>query len=239
MPWGVAAAAVAAGGAAYSSNQAAKGQQAAAELATQEQQRQFDVQQANQAPYRAAGYTALQNLGGLANQAPIDASSVINEPGYQFGLKQGTNALESSAAGGGSLYSGAVLKALQQYGNDYGTTKYDDAWNRINTERNQTFNRNATLAGIGQTANTQLNQAGTNLANNVGNIQMSNANAQGAASIAQGNIWGNAFNNFAGIAQQRGWGRTAPSTPWYYGGSGQTLDQATAPGNITGSPTGG
>jgi hypothetical protein len=130
----------------------------------------------------------------------------MQEPGYQFGLQQGRNALEGSAAAGGGLYSGQALKELTQYGNDYGTTKFNDAFNRQQSAFGNRWNRLAGLAGVGQTSVQQTGAAGQNYANNVGNIAMGNANAQGAAGMAQANIWGNALNQMGSWARQGGWG---------------------------------
>ncbi len=48
------------------------------------------------------------------------------DPGYQFGLKQGQKALEASAAAKGNLLSGNTLRAVSEYGQDYGWGKFND-----------------------------------------------------------------------------------------------------------------
>jgi hypothetical protein len=53
---------------------------------------------------------------------PFTGASLTTEPGYQFGLNQGMNALQSSQAAKGGLYSGAALKAANQYAQDYAGT---------------------------------------------------------------------------------------------------------------------
>jgi hypothetical protein len=199
MPWAAAiTAAGAIGGAAISSDanrKAGNKQGDGAAAATAEQTRQYDLARSDQAPYREAGYGALADLVGMkGGPGNLTADQVMAEPGYQFGLMQGRNALEGSASARGGLYSGAALKALTQYGNDYGTNKYNDAFNRQESAFGNRWNRLSGLAGIGQSATNQVGQAGANYANNVGNIGLSNANAQGAAGIAQGNIWGSALN---------------------------------------------
>ena len=50
-------------------------------------------------------------------------------PGYQFNLDEGRNQLESSAAARGSLYSGAALKDLTKYGQNYADRTYGDDGN--------------------------------------------------------------------------------------------------------------
>lgn len=210
MSWGaVASVGASIVGGAISSNavgNAADAQSAASRYATDEQRRQFDLTREDWAPYRQSGYAALEDMTRLRNFDPTpSAAAVMAEPGYQFGLQQGRSALEGSAAAGGGLYSGRALKELTQFGNDYATTKYDNAFNRAQTAFGNRWNRLAGLAGVGQTANQQTTAAGQNYANSVGNIAMGNANAQGAAGIAQANIWGNALNQVGSWARQ-GWG---------------------------------
>lgn len=129
----------------------------------------------------------------------------MSQPGYQFGLNQGINSAQGSQAAQGGLYSGAALKALTQYGNDYATTKYQDAFNNAQSSFGNRWNRLAGLAGIGQTATQQGVASGQNYANQTGALMTNNANAQGAAGIAQGNVFGNLANQ-AGSAAKNYWG---------------------------------
>jgi hypothetical protein len=56
----------------------------------------FDVQNAQQAPYRQAGYSALSDIGGmkpyLTQQFTPETFQANIDPGYAFRLKQGENA---------------------------------------------------------------------------------------------------------------------------------------------------
>lgn len=151
------------------------------------------------------------------------------EPGYQFGLQEGLGNVQNTAAARGGLYSGNALKALTRYGNDYATTKFGEAANRAETNFGNRWGRLASLAGIGQTATNQTQQAGQNYATNVGNIGMSSANAQGAAGIAQGNIWGNALNQAGSALGRMNWGGTSPS----YGQSIDTSGTALPTGDFS------
>lgn len=45
-------------------------------------------------------------------------------PGYDFRLGEGVKAIEGSAAARGGLYSGATLKRLTEFGQDYATSEY-------------------------------------------------------------------------------------------------------------------
>ncbi len=204
----VGSAVVGAGASAYGANKASKGQKSAADAATAEQARQYDLARNDQAPWREAGSNALARLTNYATsfgKMPT-AEEVMAMPGYQFGLQTGRDALEGSAAAGGGLYSGAAAKALTKFGTDYGTTKYGEFFNMRRLNEDDIWNRDASLAGIGQKATNQLAQLGSNYANNVGNIGMSAANAQGANAIAQSNAWGNAANQVGSyFTQNNGW----------------------------------
>jgi hypothetical protein len=59
--------------------------------------------------------------------APTGDEVKANDPGYAFGLKEGEGALENSAAARRYLNTGSTLKDVLKYGNDYATTKYNDA----------------------------------------------------------------------------------------------------------------
>ena len=195
MPWGAAIAAVGViGGAVISSNassNASKAQQNSAAAANNEQQREYDTARADEAPYRAAGANALNNLNGLMK----DPNSITSDPGYQFGMSQGTEAIDRSAAGGGSLYSGATLKALQRYGQDYAGTKLND-----------TYNRYSNIAGMGQVGTSATTAAGANAANQIGANLTGIGNAQGANALNQGNIYSNVANQLSSYSKNSSWG---------------------------------
>ena len=57
----------------------------------------------------------------------------------------------------------------------------------------------AALAGIGQTATAGTAQAGMNSANNSSGLLTNQGANQGAAALAQGNIWGNGANAIAAL----------------------------------------
>lgn len=130
---------------------------------------------------------------------PITADQVQMDPGYEFGLKQGQQAIDRKTAAAGGRISGASLKAAAQYGTDYATTGYSTAYNRVNQARSDRLNRLAALAGIGQTATQQTGTAGTNSANQISSLTTAQGNASAAGQLAQGNIWSNAGNQIAAL----------------------------------------
>jgi hypothetical protein len=182
----------------YSANKAAKTQAAAAGQAADVQQQQYEQTRADQAPYREAGYNALANLQRTAGNVPgafkFGAGDYQADPGYAFRLSEGQKALDRQAAARGGLISGGALKAAQRYGQEMGSQEYGNAYNRAltsyNTDvarENQLYNRQAGLAGIGQTATNLVGQAGQNYATNVGNLMTSAGAAQAAGQVGMAN----------------------------------------------------
>lgn len=164
---------------------AAATQETAANQALDFQKQQYADQQANQAPYLAAGKGALEQLSQLtgpdgkalagygktfdpgtfqapdAFQAPTGAY-FTNDPGYQFRLSEGQKALERSAAAKGTASGGAALKAAERYGQDYASNEYNNVYQRAlgtyQTNFGNALNTFQTNATTGQNAfNTNYN----------------------------------------------------------------------------------
>lgn len=205
MGFAIAGAAVVGGAlASSSSNSAANKQAQAANRANAMQMQMFQQQRADAEPWRQAGMGALTQMQDPSFQQSFDGRNFQKDPGFQFRMDEGMKALQGSAAAKGNLNSGATLKALTRYGQNVASEEYGNAYNRFNTDQSNRFNRLSSLAGLGQTANTQVAAGGQNFANAYGQNQMGAANAQSAAAIAQGNAingaiktGGNAFMNYA------------------------------------------
>jgi hypothetical protein len=119
----------------------------------------------------------------------------MSDPGYQFGLQQGQQALDRKIAAMGGRVSGAALKQAARFGTDYATTGYNAAYQR----KQDRLNRLAALAGIGQSATGSSAAAGQAATNAISALRQDNAATQGAAGMAQANIWGNAGNQLAAL----------------------------------------
>jgi len=212
-------------------NAADKSAQAAA-AAVAEQRRQFDINQANQAPYLAAGTGAVNRLGAgvmaggeFGDATPFNFQYDQNsDPGTAFRMSEGVKALDRSAASRGGLLSGATLKGVQRYGQDLGSQEYQNAFNRYLTgfnantgERNALFNRISGVAGTGQAAANQVGAAGANMAGNIGNTYMNDAANQGNAGMAGAGMRMSAFSGGANALGRfyGNYGRnpTTPTTP--------------------------
>lgn len=137
-------------------------------------------------------------LSGGAYSPNLTASQVMSEPGYQFGLGQGLSAMNNQLTARGMRNSGAALQAATRYGNDYATSKFDNAFQRLQTQQNNDFNRYSTLAGLGSAGAQTIAGAGQNYASQVGNNNMALGNALGAQSIATGNALAGTANSIGG-----------------------------------------
>lgn len=158
---------------------AADAQVAAARDANQLQKYMYDTTRADYAPWRQAGVEGLNKLQGLMR----DPSSVTQDPGYQFGMQQGTQAMDRSAAAQGGLYSGAQMKAAQRFGNDYATTKFNDVYNRY-----------AGMSGTGMQATGSMANAGQNYANQAGNNILGAGNSRASGYVGKNNAWADAIS---------------------------------------------
>ena len=176
---------------------AASKQAASTDRATEEQARQYDQTREDYAPYREAGVKALGQYETEIN-APVTSADVMSDPGYQFGLSQGQLGLDRKAAAAGGRVSGAALKSAAEYANNYATTGYNAAYQR----RQDRLNRLASLANIGQTATGGSAAAGAAKSNAISNLLSSQGDASAAASMAQGNIWGNTVNQLGAVASK-------------------------------------
>ena len=186
------------GGASLQSEAAKKAAQLGANAtrdANQMQQDQFYQTRQDNMPLMDLRNALLPRLRELAQQDPsVTAADVSNDPGYQFGLNERQRLMQNSFAAGNGLYRGSTAKALGRDAQDYGMTRYNDIFNRKQTAVGNAFNRTSTAAGLGQSGVQQTQQAGQNMANNVGQNLLSNANFQGAAGMSQANAWGNLLN---------------------------------------------
>lgn len=194
-----------------------------------ENRRQFDITQANQAPYLAAGKNALAQFA-TENDTPLDTSKIQMDPGYEFGLKQGQQAIDRQAAATGGRISGAALKAASQYNTDYATTGYSAAYGRVKQTREDRLNRLAALAGIGQTATQNVGAQGASMGRTNSLLMAAGGDSAGAASLAHGNIWSNTTNQLAALYGRNGNNGFTPNTDGIGANPYQGYDAAAAGG---------
>lgn len=179
---------------------AASAQVDAADRAAQESSRQFELTRQDNMPWHDAGVGALgQMTAGLSPGSQFNRDFTMadfnNDPGLQFRMQQGRDAVEGSAAARGGLLSGGTLKALTNYGQEFGSQEYGKAYDRFNNNMTTRFNRLASVAGIGQTATRDTNQARMNTSESVNNTNMMGANASASGTMGASNGLTNGITN--------------------------------------------
>ena len=130
-------------------------------------------------------------------------------PGYQFAAQQGSKGvLEGAAAAGAGAIGGGTLKALDQYNTNLADTTYNDVFNRALSGYNanlsnyasqlagyqtaqgaqqQEYNQMYNPAALGEGAVSTLNNTGTAVSQNVGNLMTQIGNAQAAGTVGSTN----------------------------------------------------
>ena len=203
MPWMIPAAII--GSSLLGSNaasSAASTQAAAADRAAQLQNDQFNTTNAQQAPWRAAGETALNQLIPLAtNYTPFSYNSMTSDPGYQFRLSEGQRAMGHQAGARGGLVSGTSLKAMQDYAQNSASNEYNNAFNRYQTERQSRLGPLQSLAGVGQTSANFTGQLGAANAANVGNLITGGAAASAAGQVGGANAITSGLGTYLNYSQ--------------------------------------
>jgi hypothetical protein len=178
-------------------NQAAKAQQNAAntmaastDRASEIQKEMYDQTREDLSPYTQAG---TDSLGGLMNLLGLgtgtSTEAMQQDPSYQFRLNQGLDAVQSGAAAQGGLLSGATQKALSDYGQNFASQEYGNAFNRL-----------LGVTQLGENAAAQVGNNGMQTAQSIANNTMAGANATAAGQVAAGSKTANMFNTGLNVA---------------------------------------
>lgn len=200
-------------------NKAAKAQERAANQATAVakqtsdaqialQREMFDKSVELQQPAIDAGNTARSRLmelmglsaGGTDNGSLMRDFSMQDfqaDPGYQFRMDEGQQALERSAAARGGLLSGAALKDTARFSQGLASQEYGAAFDRFNTNRTAKMNPLLSLAGAGQTASTNAGSAGQQFAGTASNTLGQYGAAAGQNILGAGNARASGYVNTA------------------------------------------
>jgi hypothetical protein len=186
------------------------------------QKQQYNTSQSQEAPYLAAGNSALNSLqyglgtGGTANGSGVGQGSLLtpysqtfsaptglteqNDPGYEARLQLGQDAIQRSAAARGGVVTGGTAQSLNNEAQDYASNEYGNVYNRaLNT-----FNTNYNAYNTNQTNQynklAALTGAGQTTATNLANQGQSAANATSNIDLTTGAQQGQDIQN-AGAAK--------------------------------------
>jgi len=151
---------------------------------------------------------------------PFDVEQFYDyaDPGYAFELQQGTQALQNSAAAGSGALSGAALKDLLGYSQNFARTGYNDAFNRYQTQQGNIFSRLSSIAQLGQNAAAGVGSQGTQLAGNAGQALTNAGGAAGAGIVGAGNAIGQGASDYWLWKNYGGAGGGAASAGYKTGG---------------------
>lgn len=151
-------------------------------------------------PYAGTGAQATQQLaaglapGGNLSQTFTAADMDANDPGYQFRLQQGEQAIQRSLAAQG-VSGGGAAKALNDYAQGQASSEYSNAFNRFTTNQQLNVQNLQAAANAGQAATTAQGQFGTQAAQYAGSQgtqaaeYAGTAGMQGAQDAAQAAMW--------------------------------------------------
>jgi len=182
---------------AKAATQASQTQYQATQDAAKQQREMFDILNAQQAPYREAGYGALNQINTMLPQLTkqfTSADLIANlDPSYKFMLEQGLGATGQAmnVGGGGSN----VDLARQKFAQEYAKSGAQQAYTNFSNQQSNIYNRLANLAGIGQASQAQSNTLGSNTANALSQLGIGGASALGAGQVGAANAMAGAYGN--------------------------------------------
>jgi len=131
--------------------------------------------------YRVNGkeFATLQEAQAYANAnrtGGTEYGGYTKTPGYDFRLQQGQDSLQAGAAARGGLYSGAAMRDLLKYGQDYGSNEYGNYLSRLGARADTGMN-------AAQMSGQASQQAAAGVSNALGDL--GNARAAGAIGVGQ------------------------------------------------------
>lgn len=174
----------------------------ASNQATQAQQGMFNTTNAQQAPWRQAGQTALGQIADMQpqfthqfNAGDLNANLA---PNYAFQLGQGQGAIQNAANLQTGLVSGNAMKGLEDYTQNYAQNAYQNAFSNYSANQTNIFNRLSNIAGLGQTANANVGNVAASISPGIAQTMVGSGAAQAAGTMGQANAITGGGNNAMG-----------------------------------------
>lgn len=214
----IGSAVVGAGASMFAGNKAAKAQSSAANRAAANERAMFEAQRADNQlgytrgrndinnnfgvaanklepfnDYGTAGTRQLASLAGLNGVSPMAA--LRQDPGYQFRMTEGVNALDRSAASRGMLQSGAQQKALTSFGQGLASDELNNAYNRVQGVTNGAQQASGALASLYQNRGTTLGNLATGQASQNQALSQNTSNALGQYAMGAGQARAQGYEN--------------------------------------------
>lgn len=131
--------------------------------------------------------TATAPVGQTPQQAAENAFDIFrNSTGYQFRLGEGMDAVTSAYAGGGMFQSGAAMRRINEYGQNFASNEFGNYMGLLGNQQGTGMQAAGAQAGVD-----------LNFANNASSLIMNNADNQANAAISRAQ--NNPFANVAGV----------------------------------------
>lgn len=147
-----------------------------------------------QSGYQISPNAAAQNAqignqqGGFGSLLkPFGMSDFQMDPGIQFQIQQGNQALQNSQAAKNGVLSGGALKDLIGFNQNMAGLGYQSAFDRYMANRASTYGSLMGMLGVGQSAASNTSANAGAMASNVGNTMQGIGNAQAAGTIGSAN----------------------------------------------------
>lgn len=166
--------------------------------------------------------TSASQQGASAGGGMDGYEAFQNSPYYQFPLQEGMGAINHGYAARGALQSGAAMKAINQFGQDYGAGRMNEFIGLAERQSDRGIQGASAIAGVGQNALASMSANNQNAANAMSNAAIARGNATAG-------MWGGIGSTIGSVA-----GSLMPSQ---YGSS-----YGSGPINVTGysgTPYGG
>lgn len=191
------------------SEKAAQQQAYEEQLALIQQKKMFDTVQGNEKPYMEAGANATGQLnylmgngtpgvGGTASgssgggfgslDTPFNMDTFKSlTPQYGFNLQQGGQGTLNVDSSGQGAESGAALKDLMSFNQNYANNSFNPAFANYNTQKNNIFNRLNSIATLGSNAGSNAATGASSFANSIGGTYGSIGASQASGTIGAAN----------------------------------------------------
>lgn len=138
-----------------------KGQSKAEKKAGEYAYLQYLQQRKDLKPWMQAGTQNLQTLQDLMKSGYFERPYEMQEdPGYQFRLQQGEQAINRGAAARGDFFSGRAGKELSRFGQGLAAQEYGAGYGRYRGELADRYGRLSGISEAGRSAAGGLGQAG-------------------------------------------------------------------------------
>jgi len=192
------------------SRHAANTQADSAKAAQQLQLDMFNRNKQDLAPWMQSGQKgneALMNFLGLGGGGfdpnapgvrPFGVQDFQQDPGYQFRMNEGLNAVLNKRSAIGGLNSGNTMRALEDYGQGMASNEYQNAFNRYNQGQQNIYSRLSGISNTGANSAAGIAGLGANAAARAGDFGVQGGNALAAGTVGQANAVTGGINDLMG-----------------------------------------